>query len=93
MTGAEVKAIRDALGRLLGRHLSQQDLGVALGLAPDSAGRTVRSWEKAGPSGPAAVALAFMREATDIGTAHGGHGFSDGCKCTVLGMFEIQSAG
>lgn len=49
MTGADVKAIREALGRLLGRRVSCRDLGLALGLAPANAADTVRRWESDGP--------------------------------------------
>lgn len=68
MTAADVKSIREALGRTLGRHISCRDLGMALGLAPANAADTVRSWEDGSRdvTGPAAVALAFMRECTDI---------------------------
>ncbi len=69
MTADDVKAIREALGRTLGRRISQNDLGLALGLAPANAADTVRSWEdgKRDVSGPATLALQFMREATDQG--------------------------
>jgi hypothetical protein len=67
MTGADVKAIREALGRAIGRRISCRDLGCALGLAPTNAADTIRKWEAEGPTGPAAVALMFMSGATDIG--------------------------
>lgn len=66
MTGADVNAIRMALGRVIGRRVSCRDLGLALGLAPANAADTVRRWERDGPTGPAAVALGFMRQATDL---------------------------
>lgn len=68
MTPADVKTIREALGRALGRRVSCRDLGLALGLAPANAGDTVRSWEDGSRdvSGPAAVALDFMRDGTDV---------------------------
>ena len=75
MTGDDVRQIREAIGRLLGRKVSQQDLGLALGLAPANAATTVRRWEESEPTGPAAVALAFMREATDLSKADYGGGF------------------
>jgi len=65
MTGEDVKAIREALGR----RVSLRDLGLALGLAPANAKDTVRRWEEEGPTGPAAAALRFIREATDLGNS------------------------
>lgn len=67
MTGADVKSIREALGRALGHRVSCRDLGLALGLAPANAKDTVRSWEDGSRdvSGPAAVALSFMRDGAD----------------------------
>jgi hypothetical protein len=66
MTPDDVKKIREALGEVVGRRISQHDLGLALGLAPASAGRSVREWETSGPTGPAAAALGFMLLCTGI---------------------------
>jgi DNA-binding transcriptional regulator YiaG len=61
MTGHEVHAIRTAIANALVRNVSQRDLGIALGLAPENADRTIRKWEDEGPSGPGAVALRLMQ--------------------------------
>lgn len=87
MTGTDVKAIREALGRTLGRRLSCRDLGLALGLAPANAGDTVRKWEREGPTGPAAVALNFMREATDISSGAHGVAFEEVIEDMVRALF------
>lgn len=60
MSADEVKEARLEIGAALGRTLSQRELGLMLGLAKASADRTVRNWESAGPTGPAAVALRLM---------------------------------
>lgn len=62
MQGAEVKRIREEIGRALGRRVSQRDLGLALGLAPKNADDTARSWEDGSKpvSGPAALALELL---------------------------------
>lgn len=66
MTPADVRKIREDLGRALGRRISQRDLGLALGLTYNSAHDTVRSWEDGSRdvSGPASVALEFMSHAS-----------------------------
>ena len=87
MTGADVKAIRKALGQLLGQHISVRDLGLALGLAPSNAGDTVRKWEDEGPTGPAAAALTFMREATDIGECANDPNYRGAFEWQVRNMF------
>lgn len=65
MTGDEVKQIRIALGRELGRNVSCRDLGLALRLSVKTAADTVRGWEDGSKdvTGPASVALRFMAEA------------------------------
>jgi hypothetical protein len=60
MTGADVKAIGNALSDATGRRVSQYDLGVMLGLSVDNAARLVRKWEEEEPSGPAAIALRYL---------------------------------
>lgn len=59
----EVRDIREIASEALGRRVSQHDLGVALGLKPDSAARRMRKWEKGEErvSGPATLALEFLR--------------------------------
>lgn len=67
ITGNEVKQLRDGeLAGCLGRHVSQRELGLALGLQPDSAARRVRKWEQGDESisGPMTLALEFLRFAT-----------------------------
>lgn len=56
MTPEDLKKIRHALG------MTQSELGRALGLAPNNAGRILRCWEAgdAAVSGPAQVALTYM---------------------------------
>lgn len=65
MTGADVKSIREALGRALDRRVSCKDLGLILGLAPKNAADTVRKWEDTEPTGPAAAALRLLHIACD----------------------------
>lgn len=66
MNPAEVKSIRQAIGRTLGRPIagpaafSQQELGEALGLSENSARKTMERWEKEGPTGPAGIALTYL---------------------------------
>jgi DNA-binding transcriptional regulator YiaG len=67
MSPGEVKIIRDALSEALGVRLSQQDLGIALGLAPKNAARTIRDWETSGPTGPGAVALRLLLYCSERG--------------------------
>src|SRR4051812_47847034 len=57
MTGDEVKAIRQDIGRALGQRVSCRDLALALGIAPQNAKDTGRRWETDGPTGPVATAL------------------------------------
>lgn len=56
MNGRDFRALRRALG------MTQRELGLALGLAPSSADKTVRNWEDSNPSGPAAVAMTYMAQ-------------------------------
>jgi DNA-binding transcriptional regulator YiaG len=69
MTGAEVLAIREALGAALGRRISQRDLARMLGLADANGKDAVRAWEdgKKSVSGPAAVALQLLGYGAGIG--------------------------
>src|SRR3954451_22159479 len=62
MTGADVKAIRNALSEATGRRVSQYDLGIILGLSVDNAARLVRKWEEEEASGPAAMALRYLSQ-------------------------------
>jgi hypothetical protein len=95
MTGADVKRIREALGRLLGRHVTCRDLGVALGLAPANAGDTVRSWEDGSRdvSGPAGVALCFISLATDDPRANVSAPGRKDISSIVVGMFTAGAFG
>lgn len=88
MTGDDVKQIREALGAVVGRRLSQRDLGIAMGLAPANADRLVRQWEEGEPSGPAAVALRFMREATPLGIETDNLAFQERVATIVVGLFS-----
>lgn len=67
MTGAEAKAIRERLSEACGVRLSQQDLGIALGLSQGNAPRAIREWETSGPTGPGAVALRLLLYCVDAG--------------------------
>lgn len=57
MTGREVDDVRRALEMALCMRITLTRFGVALGLQPNSAKRTIRGWIINGPSGPAATAL------------------------------------
>lgn len=78
MTGEDVKALRESIGRRLGRRLSQRDLCQALGLSV--ANNPVRDWEERGPSGPGAVALALIDLA--LGSDH------DAARKYAEGLFQ-----
>jgi transcriptional regulator with XRE-family HTH domain len=54
VNGRDLRTIR----RLMG--LSQPEFGQLLGLAPTNADRMVRRWEDSAPTGPAAVAAAYI---------------------------------
>lgn len=58
----EVHNIREALGSAIGEKISTRDFGMALGLSPDNASRSVRRWENTGPTGPAAVAMRYLEQ-------------------------------
>lgn len=63
MTGEEVRAARETLGRLWGlnRPLHAAELARALRLKSRSPGATVAAWERGTPvSGPASVAIEMM---------------------------------
>lgn len=66
MYGLEARRIRKSLGEVVGRPLSEHELGMMLGLPEHSAEATVREWEVGeGPSGSAAVALSLIAYSTD----------------------------
>jgi hypothetical protein len=66
MNGSDAKRIRESLGEVVGRPLSERDLGMMLGLHEQSAEATVRQWEEGeGPTGSAAVALSLLAYSTD----------------------------
>jgi hypothetical protein len=66
MHGLEVTRIRKSLGEVVGRPLSERELGMMLGLPEPEAETTVRKWEEGdGPSGSAAVALWLLAFSTD----------------------------
>lgn len=62
MTGRDVRNARGRLGELwgLGRPLHAAELGRLLRLQGRDPGATVLTWEREGPSGPAAVAIEAM---------------------------------
>jgi len=62
MSADEARAVRLALSAAMNRQLSQREFGVMLGLAPAGADRTIRNWEKDGPTGPGALALHYMAQ-------------------------------
>ena len=66
MQGSDAKRIRESLGDVIGRPLSERELGIMLGLPEQIAEATVRQWEQGGePSGSAAVALGLLAYSTD----------------------------
>ena len=66
MQGLEAKRIRESLGEVIGRHLSERELGMMLGFPEATADTAVRTWEEGdGPSGSAAVALWLLSFSTD----------------------------
>ncbi len=71
MTGPDLRILRVRIGLMLGRHVSQRDLGLALRLAPNNAKDTVRSWEDGSRdiTGPASVACNLMGDCISHGGA------------------------
>src|SRR5258707_3725699 len=65
MTGAELKQLRLDLGDAIGRALSAADMAKLCGLASGDGVDTIRRWEVAGPSGPAAELLSILAMASD----------------------------
>src|ERR1700694_4614524 len=66
MQGPDAKRIRESLGEVIGRPLSERDLGIMLGLPEQLAEATVRQWEEGdGPGGSAAVALSLLAYSTE----------------------------
>src|SRR5260370_21823332 len=64
MTGPELKQLRADLGEAIGRELTAADMAKLCGLAAGGAD-TIRRWEVAGPSGPAAELLRILAMASD----------------------------
>ena len=63
MTGPELRAARDIIGRQWGlnRPLTMTELGQSLRLSGRDIGATIRDWERRdGPTGPASVAVEAM---------------------------------
>lgn len=62
MTGDELRAARATLGDMwgLGRPLRAAELGRLLGLRGRDPGQSVLTWERDGPTGPAAIAIELM---------------------------------
>ncbi len=65
MTGPELKQLRVDLGDAIGRTLSAADMAKLCGLASGEGADTIRRWEVAGPSGPAAELLRILAMASD----------------------------
>jgi DNA-binding transcriptional regulator YiaG len=65
MTGAELKQLRLDLGDAIGRTMSAADMAKLCGLASGDGVDTIRRWEVAGPSGPAAELLSILAMASD----------------------------
>ena len=65
MTGPELKHLRVDLGDAIGRTLSAADMAKLCGLASGDGADTIRRWEVAGPSGPAAELLVILAMASD----------------------------
>ncbi len=64
MTGPELKQLRADLAEAIGRELTAADMAKLCGLAAGGAD-TIRRWEVAGPSGPAAELLRILAMASD----------------------------
>ena len=85
MQGSDAKRIRKSLGEVVGRPLSERDLGMMLGLPEQVAETTVRHWEEGeGPSGSAAVALNLLAYSTDDNHPPE-HVLSEGADYTAAG--------
>lgn len=66
MRGLQAKRVRENLSEVVGRPLSERELGMMLGLTEQVAEATVRGWEDGdGPTGSAAVALWLLALSTD----------------------------
>ena len=65
MTGPELKQLREDLGEAVGRPLSLADMAKLCGLESGDGADTVRRWEVAGPSEPAAKSLRILAMASD----------------------------
>jgi len=65
VTGPELRRLRDDLGEAIGRSLSAADMAKLCGLPPGKGADTIRRWEVAGPSGPAAALLRILAMASD----------------------------
>jgi hypothetical protein len=64
MTGPELKQLRADLSEAIGKQLTAADMAKLCGLSTSSAD-TIRRWEVAGPSGPAAELLRILAMASD----------------------------
>jgi len=65
MTGPELKQLRADLGEAIGRELTAADMAKLCGLAASGGADTIRRWEVAGPSGPAAELLRILAMASE----------------------------
>lgn len=65
VTGPELKQLREDLGEAIGRQLTLADMAKLCGLESADGADTIRRWEIAGPSGPAAKSLRILAMASD----------------------------
>jgi len=65
MTGPELKQLRADLGEAIGRKLAAADMAKLCGLAASGGADTIRRWEVAGPSGPAAELFRILAMASE----------------------------
>jgi DNA-binding transcriptional regulator YiaG len=64
MTGPELKQLREDLAEAIGKQLTAADMAKLCGL-PAGGADTIRRWEVAGPSGPAAELLRILAMASE----------------------------
>jgi hypothetical protein len=62
MNGDQVRNVQLALQEFTGCDVSCADLGIAVGLAKDSANHKIRGWQRNGPTGPGGVALTYLAQ-------------------------------
>jgi len=65
MTGPELKQLRSDLSEAVGRELTAADMAKLCGLPAAGGNVTIKRWEVAGPSVPAAKVLRVLAMASD----------------------------